>query len=105
MEDQDFFVITTPYGWGRDFYLLERVINMGIDSRLEGFTRSSFRKEPDPQLICNRLVCNFHVSELQILIKRLVEISEDQYIQEETEERAESIVDSIIELAYNIEII
>lgn len=100
-ENKEFFTITTPHNWGSDFYLLERVINMGIDSRLEGFTRSSFKVEPDPDLICNRLVCNFHVSELRILIRRLLEISEDPYLSPEMAEESELLASDIVELAYN----
>ena len=74
--------------------------NMGIDSRLEGFTKSTFRWilktiVPD-KWVEQRLQCEVHLSEMQILIRRLLEL--------ETEE-AESLADSIVYVQYDVEVI
>jgi len=54
-----------------DFDAVERAVNLGIDSRLEGFTRSKFEVENVHGV--NRLQCQIHPDEMQILIRRLLE--------------------------------
>ena len=51
-----------------DYKLFSRIINQGIDSRLEAFTDSNFFVSN------NRLFLNFHHSEISILLRRLSEI-------------------------------
>lgn len=71
----------------RESDCIVQAVNQGIDSRLEGFTRSNFQWDNE-----NRLCCNIHPSELQILIRRLLE-SDD--------ETAESIADDIVYVMYD----
>lgn len=67
----EFFEITTPVG-SEDFNLFKSVVNKGIDSHLQGFTKSKFEvKKEDGH---SRLYMNFHKSELPILIRRLEEV-------------------------------
>ena len=56
---------------GDDFKIFEKVINMGIDSRLEAFTQSIFFQEK------HRFYFYFHNSELPILIRRLKELKNE----------------------------
>lgn len=67
----DFFEITTPVE-SKDAKLFAKIINRGIDSDLEGFTKSKF----DTKQTSNgrRLVLNFHKDEIPTLIKRLEDI-------------------------------
>lgn len=55
-----------------DAKLFEKIINQGIDSHLEAFTESNFECRDD-----QRLVLDFHKSEIPILIRRLEEIGTD----------------------------
>ena len=55
-----------------DFTMFKSVIDQGIDSYLEGFTKSSF--EIKKAEYATRLYMNFHNSELPILIRRLQEL-------------------------------
>ena len=74
---QNYIVITTPVG-SQDFELFREVVNKGIDSHLEAFTKSKFKQEGD------RYHFNFHKSEKHILLRRLQEMadaSENDYIQ------------------------
>jgi hypothetical protein len=66
----EFVEITVRHG-GADETLFTEIVNQGIDSHLEGFTQSKFSHTPE------RLVMNFHVSELPILVRRLVEVWEE----------------------------
>ena len=52
-----------------DARLFISVVNEGIDSRLEGFTKSAFKWD-----VNGRLVLSFHPDEIQILLRRLCEI-------------------------------
>lgn len=54
-----------------DFKMFQRVINQGIDSHLEGFTKSSFK------IVGDRLCMAFDSAELPILLRRLDEIGGD----------------------------
>jgi len=50
-----------------DFKLFTAVINQGIDSHLEGFTKSKFEINKDEK----RLFMDFHKTEIHILLRRL----------------------------------
>lgn len=66
-----------------------KAVNQGIDSRLEGFTQSIFRWDNTTgKLEC--LIANYH--ELQILIRRLVELQNEQ---------ADQLSDDIVSCVYN----
>jgi hypothetical protein len=54
-----------------DLECVERIVNQGIDSRLEGFTQSTFYLDNSSGVL--RLQCQVHSSELQVLIRRLLE--------------------------------
>jgi hypothetical protein len=71
----DFFEITTPTE-SNDAKLFAKIINQGIDSNLEGFTKSKF----DTKQTTNgrRFVLNFHKDELPILLRRLEEDGSEQ---------------------------
>ena len=71
INQEEFLPITTPLG-SEDSKLFAQAINVGIDSHLEGFIKSKFSKKG------NRLVLNFAVSELPILLRRLEEIGTDE---------------------------
>ena len=75
-----------------DVELITKIVNQGIDSRLEGFTQSRFY----PSDIIRYVDCNIHPAEMQILIRRLLEL--------ETEE-AEMLADDIVRIYYDEEII
>ena len=57
---------------GSDANIFRNVINQGIDSYLEGFTKSEFSEKD------GRYIFNFHRTELHILIRRLEEIGTEQ---------------------------
>ena len=75
-----------------DYEIVERIVDRGIDSRLEGFTKSTF------QFIIisgiQRLECKIHSSEMSILLRRLLE--------DDTEE-AEMLADDIVSIEYDCE--
>lgn len=85
---QEYFEISS-FGKSRDFDTLKNVILEGIDSRLEGFTKSTF------QIFDNRLYCKIHLDELQILIRRLLELGD---------ENAESMADMIVNVQFGAEV-
>ena len=73
----DFFPITTPIG-SEDDKLFVEIVNQGIDSHLEGFTKSKFSVENTS--IGKRRKFDFHKSELPILLRRLEELgTEDAF--------------------------
>lgn len=74
-----------------DVELMAKVVNQGIDSRLTAFTRSKFHGNH-----YNQLFCLIHSDEMEILIRRLLEL--------ETE-NAENLADSIVEVYYGKETI
>jgi hypothetical protein len=76
--------------WSEDYKLFEEVVNAGIDSRLEGFTKSIFFTRG------GRLYLVFRPSEYQILIRRLLEIGTDL---------ADQWVDGIVEIIYGVEVV
>lgn len=70
-DSEQFFPVSTPVGSEDDALFIE-IINQGIDSSLEGFTKSNF--EVKPGSLGNRRIFNFHKDELPILLRRLGEI-------------------------------
>ena len=85
-----------------DHKIFANVINKGIDSRLEAFTKSEF-KELD-----GRIYLSFNPSEFGLLLRRLCELedsfsySEDH---EETWDNLDSWINDIVYTLYEIEII
>ena len=73
-----------------DFETLKKAVNMGIDSHLEGFTKSKFYGTAERFFFC------FDTSELSTLLRRLGEIDD---------ENAMSLEYSIIYSHYGIELI
>ena len=69
-----FLPITTPLG-SADDKLFISVVNKGIDSHLEGFTKSNFSVRD------GRRIYNFAISEIPILLRRLEEIGTDEALQ------------------------
>ena len=68
----EFFPIETPYS-SKDYEIMKSVVNTGIDSSLEAFTKSQFKKSPN---FNNKFLWNIHTSELSILYRRLEELYE-----------------------------
>lgn len=68
----DFFPIETPYS-SKDYEIMKSVVNVGIDSSLEAFTKSEFKKSPH---FNDKFLWNIHTSELPILYRRLEELYE-----------------------------
>jgi len=69
--DNDFFEISVYVG-SDDYKIFKDIIDQGIDSHLEGFTKSKFDYKPNE----HRYYLNFHKSELDILLRRLQEMWE-----------------------------
>ena len=90
--DKEYFEMSLV---GDDFEAVRQTMLIGIDSRLEGFTKSKFEFSSDR--FVTRLNCQIHYSELQILIRRLLEIDEWDY--------AGMLADDIVTIEYGIEII
>ena len=76
-----------------DYEIVEHIVNQGIDSRLEGFANSFF----DWEIVSGiqRLECKIHSSEMQILIRRLLE---------DGGEDAEMLADDIVRVHYDCEL-
>lgn len=62
--------ITCPIG-SQDAALFQVIVNAGIDSHLEAFTKSKFEWEN------GRLILNFDRSELPTLVRRLRELGRE----------------------------
>ena len=77
-----------------DYEIVERIVNLGIDSRLEGFTKSTFDWRIESGI--QRLECKIDSSEMQVLIRRLLE---------DGSEDAEMLADDIVMVEYGVEII
>lgn len=77
-QNKEFLPITTPVG-SPDDKLFTEVINQGIDSHLEGFTKSKF--EIKNSSLGNRRIFNFHRTEIPILLRRLEEIGTEEAFQ------------------------
>ena len=73
--DDDFIEIETPIN-SSDDQLFTKVVNMGIDSHLEGFTKSKFGVR-NYESIGKRAYFNFHKSEKPILLRRLQELYDE----------------------------
>ncbi len=73
------FVEITCLVRSSDDLLFTEMINQGIDSRLEAFTKSEFsvRSKKVGDVDCSRRVLNFHVTELPLLVRRLEERGDD----------------------------
>jgi len=85
----------------QDVDLFIRVINQGIDGRLEAFTKSKFTIKE------GRLFLLFHRDEMAVLLRRLDEIA-DKAEDEDDSERADQAnrwATDIIQVHYGIEII
>lgn len=76
-----------------DAKIVKRIVNIGIDSRLEGFIKSSFKLVVD-EFFGPRLQCLIHSSEMQVLIRRLLE---------DSTEEAEMLADDIVMVEYGYE--
>ena len=63
----DFFKIETPYN-SEDYKMMKSVVNKGIDSHLEAFTKSKFKRGAD------KFIWDIHSSELPLLYRRLEEL-------------------------------
>lgn len=87
--ERDYFDISCRVT-SEDYKNLVTVINQGIDARLTGFTKSFFQKWND------RFYFYVELSELEILIRRLLEL--------ETED-SERLADDIVLTQYGKEII
>mgnify|MGYP003146791267 CR=1 FL=1 len=91
-----------------DYQIFKSVIDQGIDSRLEAFTKSKF--EIKKEYLVSRLYMEFDESEIQILLRRLEELEEKAYenrINEEDEswERIDSWIIDILDAQFDIEVI
>lgn len=65
-----------------------KVVNQGIDSRLTAFINSKFKQ------LNNRLFCWIHEDELEIMIRRLLELNNEE---------AELLADDIVFVHYGHE--
>ena len=86
----DSLPISVYYG-GADFFLFSGIVNQGIDARLTGFTKSNFHREG------SRFYFDFAPDEIEILLRRLNEISENN-------EYADSWETDIVFAVYGVEI-
>lgn len=74
----------------RDAAILKRIVNIGIDARLEAFVQSSFEWRD------NKLICAIGENDFQVLIRRLLE---------DGTEEAEQLADDIIYVQFGVEVI
>ena len=58
-----------------DMRLIKAIVNQGIDSRLEAFTKSSFTWNTNSTVL--RLECLIHQDEMTTLLRRLLEFGTD----------------------------
>ena len=89
VKSDHFFELSTLIN-SNDYNCVVSAVNQGIDSRLTGFTKSEFKVNN------GRLFCWIHTDELEILIRRLLELGN---------ENAEMLADDIVSVQYGIEII
>lgn len=75
VDGNEYFPITTPIG-SQDDKLFVSIVNQGIDSHLEGFTKSKFTVQDSS--LGKRRVFNFHKSEVPILLRRLEELGTEE---------------------------
>lgn len=92
-----FFECSFPVG-SEDYDNIIQVVNQGIDARLTGFTRSEFRFQEKEigRFKLGRLFCWIHYLELEVLIRRLLELKTEQ---------AEMLADDIVMVEYGVETI
>ena len=107
MQDSNLLQINCRQG-SQDFDLFLSIVNQGIDSRLEAFTKSVFQLQPKE----NRINFCFHQDEMQILIRRLTEkLEEKENLDFEDNSGTDewlniySWISDIIETTYNRELI
>lgn len=74
-QDDNFLPISTPVG-SLDDKLFTEIVKQGIDSSLEGFTKSKF--EIKTGSLGNRKLFNFHKTEIPILLRRLDELGTEE---------------------------
>ncbi len=74
----EFLPITTPIG-SEDDKMFVGIVNQGIDSHLESFTKSEFSETNGS--LGKRRVFNFHKSEIPILLRRLEELGTEEALQ------------------------
>lgn len=74
----DYLPISTPIG-SEDDKLFVDIVNQGIDSHLNGFTKSNLTVKDGS--LGKRRVFNFHKSELPILLRRLEELGTEEALQ------------------------
>jgi len=98
---------STPV-FGLDTETIKLIVDQGIDARLEGFTKSSFVVNND------RLYCKVHPDEIQVLIRRLIELGDEIWDAHEQGEHvselslslgtnAEEMADMFVEHLYGVE--
>ena len=63
-----------------DFNIFKQVINQGIDAHLEAFVKSKFDQNEVNNKDKNRFKFLFHVSEIPILLRRLREYGQEEYM-------------------------
>lgn len=74
--DSNFIEIETPIG-GFDYKLFKKIVDAGIDSHLNAFTKSKFgNRNYDSKQVA---FFNFHIDEKPILIRRLKELYDNEY--------------------------
>lgn len=86
------------YEWllaGEDAEVMVKVVNAGIDSRLEGITTSSFGWVKN--VVGTRLGCNIAPQDMPVVLRRLGEM------EDEGDDNAGSLLDSILEVEYGVE--
>ena len=76
--NNDFVEITTPIN-GEDDKLFVGIVNQGIDSSLEGFSKSKFTVRKGS--LGDKRVFEFHKSEIPILLRRLENIGSEEALQ------------------------
>jgi len=86
----DHFFEMSAFHDSNDANNIIEIVSQGIDSRLTGFTKSEFKWSG------NRLFCWVHFLEMEVLIRRLLEL--------ETE-NAEMLADDIVQVYYGKETI
>jgi hypothetical protein len=89
MKSDHFFEISCHQS-SVDHNNIVRVVKQGIDARLTAFTKSEFKYTP------NKLFCWVHNDELEILIRRLLELDSDN---------ADSLANGIVLVKYGYEVI
>ena len=85
-----------------DHKIFANVINKGIDSRLEAFTKSEFKE------LNGRIYLSFNPSEFGLLLRRLCELEDSFSYSEDHEENWENVylwINDIVYALYEIEII